>query len=147
MNGRVVNVDLQSYCYDTVLAELARCLALFPNLHTLQVLGFGMYKGEITYKVFKGLTFPQIRTLVVRSTGYHILAACPNAKDVTCLGGCPEAFWKNLFAHCPNVVSLGTLGDTDCAQVINGGSTFIPKFILYLLTYHPFSHRTATPKP
>jgi hypothetical protein len=144
MNGRVVNVILQSYCYDRVLAELARCLALFPNLHTLQVLGL---REEITYRVFKGLTFPQIRTLVVPSPGHYILAACPNVKDVTCIGGCPEAFWRTLFAHCPNVVSLGDFGRTDCAEVINGGSTFILKLILYLLTYHPFSRRTATPKP
>ena len=121
MNGRIVNVILQSYSYDTVLAELARCLALFPNLHTLQVLG--MRRQEITYKVLKGLTFPQIRTLVVPLTGYHILAACPNVKDVVCIGMCFEKFWETLFAHCPNVVSLGTFGGTDCTKVINGGST------------------------
>jgi hypothetical protein len=147
LNGRIVNVILQSYSYDRVLAELARCLALFPNLHTLQVFGLGMRRQEITYKVFKGLTFPQIRTLVVPSSGYHILAACPNVKNVTCIGMCFEKFWETLFAHCPNVVSLGTFAGTDCTTVLNGGSTFIPKFTFNLLTYHPFSRRTATPKP
>ena len=147
MNGRVVNVILQSYCYDTVIAELARCLALFPNLHTLQVLGLGMRRGEITYKVFRGLKFPQIRTLVVPSPGYYMLPSFPNVKDVTCIGGCPEVFWETLFAHCPNVVSLGTFESADCTNVINGGPTFIPRHILYSLTYHPFSRRTAAPKP
>ena len=90
MNGRVVNVILQGYCYDTVLAELARCLALFPNLHTLQVLGLGMRMGEITYKVFRGLKSSQIRTLVVPSPGYYILPAFPNVKDVTFIDGCPR---------------------------------------------------------
>ena len=147
MNGRVVNVILQGYCYDTVLAELARCLALFPNLHTLQVLGLGMCMGEITYKVFRGLNFSQIRTLVVPSPRYYILPAFPDVKDVTCIDGCPEVFWETFFAHCPDVVSLGAFEDADYTKVINGGPTFIPRLILYSLIYHPFSCRTAAPKP
>lgn len=77
-----------------------------------------MHRAEITYKVFRGLKFPQILTLVVPSTGHYILPAFPNVKAVTCIGACPEVFWGTLFAHCPNVVSLGTFEGTDCTKVI-----------------------------
>ncbi|EDR08204.1 uncharacterized protein LACBIDRAFT_297615 [Laccaria bicolor S238N-H82] len=141
---QVVNVNLQTFCYDTVLAELARCLTLFPNLRTLQLLGLAMREGMIiTHKVFKGLTFPQIRILVVPSAGYRVLRACPNVKDVTCIGGCLPEFWKTLFAHCPNVVSLGTPGGTDCAQVINVIAQQLPN--LEKITFD-MPNQTLTPE-
>ncbi|CAA7267714.1 unnamed protein product [Cyclocybe aegerita] len=61
MHVNVVNVTILEYAVKTIIPELARCIALFPNLHTIQ-LNFKVKKNRLSLlDAFKEYTYPQIR--------------------------------------------------------------------------------------
>lgn len=63
------------------MVELVRCLALFPNLHTIQILGCDGPEEDIR-NAFFGKQFPSVRTVVIPAHAHHVLLACPNARHV-----------------------------------------------------------------
>ncbi|KAF8972528.1 hypothetical protein BDZ97DRAFT_1913028 [Flammula alnicola] len=68
----ILNVVVVSHSVGTVLPELARCMALFPNLHTVQL----CVLLESSYRVrntFTGYNYPQIRHLCISSEASIIL--------------------------------------------------------------------------
>ncbi|SJL12602.1 uncharacterized protein ARMOST_16030 [Armillaria ostoyae] len=67
---RTISVTLSRFSADTVYLELARCLALLTNLHTLQICGVGSYKA--LYEAFHQRVFKSVKTLVFPSNGYIV---------------------------------------------------------------------------
>jgi hypothetical protein len=73
------------YLFDTVLSGLARCLGLFPNLHTIQLdvaLGSRRSLVKVFERTFKKYSYPQIRNVYVTPVSESLLASCPNARRV-----------------------------------------------------------------
>jgi hypothetical protein len=85
-----LDIFISEYSLETVLAELARCLRQFPNLHTVQidvddhVVG-SFRRGrswEIFEQTFKNYSYPQIRNVFVMFYSVPIIASCPQAQHV-----------------------------------------------------------------
>ncbi|KAJ3507704.1 hypothetical protein NLJ89_g6159 [Agrocybe chaxingu] len=69
----VLNVTILEYAVKTIVPELARCIALFPNLHTIQ-LNFKIKKNRLSLlDVFKEYTYPQIRHACLSESAVAIL--------------------------------------------------------------------------
>ncbi|PBK65156.1 hypothetical protein ARMSODRAFT_892263 [Armillaria solidipes] len=103
---RTISVTLSRFSADTVYLELARCLALLPNLHTLQICGVGSSKA--LYEVFHQRVFKSVKTLVFPSNGYIVLSCCPEVRKVACTtskelmsGGV-----KTMIKYCEQIESL-----------------------------------------
>ena len=96
----------------TVLLELARCLSLFPNLHTVQLDIFptsvrrinGPMEG-IFEETFKNYSYPQIRNVFVTASSVSFLASCPQAKRV---GMAP--LWTASKLYLLDIVDCGRKG-------------------------------------
>ena len=102
---RVVNILITPHCADTVLIELARCMALMMNLHTVQISSYSgfinlprrrnVHISELYKAAFAGYRFPSVRRIVFASAGEIELLPCfPEARRVD---------------H-PNGMSVGTTG-------------------------------------
>jgi len=81
---RVMTVDLACDGTETILESFARCLAVLPNLHTLEVISMGTHYSEPLCRALKGVRLPQIRTLILPCTSHSLLRHCPNVDDLTC---------------------------------------------------------------
>jgi hypothetical protein len=110
---RIVNVIITDFSLDSVLTELARCLLLFPNLHTLQLLGDSWRMMRFSSRVFHGKIFPSVRTLVFSYRAYHVVACCPDVKQVTVVGNlnpdfltASEVIFTQCVTNCPKVEVL-----------------------------------------
>ncbi|KAF9482371.1 hypothetical protein BDN70DRAFT_875120 [Pholiota conissans] len=118
---RIIDVCIPEDSIETVLRELARCMTLMPNLHTIQICfmsshTFFMKKRSMINTVFKPYTYPQIKIACVHSQASGLLAQCPNMKafhpmksawrmislnSVDCL--------KSILENSPAVETLGLL--------------------------------------
>ena len=79
----VVSVQIGSYFARNVLRELARCLAMFPNLHTLKLdLSIDGLDRAITYGFSPYKSFPQIRSVIMPTACYDLLKYCPGVRYV-----------------------------------------------------------------
>ncbi|KDR68717.1 hypothetical protein GALMADRAFT_146065 [Galerina marginata CBS 339.88] len=80
----VLNIVL-SYSVETLLPELARCISLFPNLHTVQMHFFGPFVTPVpgVATTFEGYKYPQIRNVCLSDNCAGFLASCPRANRVT----------------------------------------------------------------
>jgi hypothetical protein len=133
-----LDVFIGGYSIETVLAELARCLSLFPNLHTVQIdvtrfrrrsqrrLGFA---GEIFEQIFKKYSYPQIRNVFITSSSVSFVASCPQARRVGLAQhwSMTRPFVQTvtvlvLLCNCPHLEVLedsyfvfGTSEDCECA--------------------------------
>jgi len=86
----VVNVTITEFSQQSVLPELARCLADFSNLHTLQLLSGRPWIYNSIKVAFEGRIFPSVRTLVVDLSTYPVMACCQEVRQVTALNPCPS---------------------------------------------------------
>ncbi|KAF8639395.1 hypothetical protein AX17_001520 [Amanita inopinata Kibby_2008] len=101
---RIVNVAITPHCTDTVIAELARCLAVMPNLHTVQLLDMfssayvrrrGFNKRSNLYReAFSAYTFPSVRRIVLPWNAYTLLSCFPEVRRVHL-----DAYAHELKAH------------------------------------------------
>ncbi|KAF9482367.1 hypothetical protein BDN70DRAFT_829306, partial [Pholiota conissans] len=73
----VMDIIVADYSPDTVLEELARCIALMPNLHTVQIY-FDINNSHLTRRAFSTYIFPQIRTAYLSTNASFFLDHCPN---------------------------------------------------------------------
>ena len=81
---RTVAVSLTRYKASTILPAFAKCLAVLPNLHTIQVAHANTQMTTAIKTAFEGHTFPSVRTVVVPSCAHEILRRCPGVEDLTC---------------------------------------------------------------
>ena len=63
------------------LQHFAKCLKLFPNLHTLEIWGDKVVTASFE-KALKGVNLPQIKTLILSTDAHPILRHCRNVEDV-----------------------------------------------------------------
>ena len=99
---RIVNVIITSYCVDRVLREFARCLALMPNLQTVQIMEMldrkqtGRYPctSETTHfkREFETYTFPSVRKVILPLRAHGLFACFPNARFVILNHGSPHTY-------------------------------------------------------
>jgi hypothetical protein len=67
----------------SILAELARCLTLLPNLHTVQIYAGEQFKLERHFEAaFNKYSYPQIRNVFVMFPSIPFIASCPQARRV-----------------------------------------------------------------
>ena len=111
----VVNVVIVDYSWEEVLSELQRCLALFANLHTVQLVSEWLhYQRRLTFvspfqHKFKKRQYPQIRNVCVSSSTSKFLACCPNAR---CLTSYKNDMYRHLLEDalcCPHIRKLGLI--------------------------------------
>ncbi|KAF8808880.1 hypothetical protein BYT27DRAFT_7095528 [Phlegmacium glaucopus] len=83
---KVVNVDIGAYSRHSVLTELARCLALFPNLHSIQLKidKDSSMRPDAIAKPFEEYVYENIRTAVVSRNAVAFLWSCPHATEQIC---------------------------------------------------------------
>ncbi|KAK2459758.1 hypothetical protein APHAL10511_008190 [Amanita phalloides] len=135
---RTVNVLITPFSADTVLAELARCLALMPNLHTVQITNFHRYisttsdrrhygRGvsitELYRDAFLGYRFPSVQRIVLPLSAKVLLPCFPEARIVYMNEQSPRVLWddrsycglqiyvEELASHCQKVESFAWNGD------------------------------------
>ncbi|KIM73045.1 hypothetical protein PILCRDRAFT_93223 [Piloderma croceum F 1598] len=81
---RIVTVSLTRYKTSTILPAFASCLAVLPNLHTIQVVHANTQMTTAIKTAFEGHTLPSVRTVAVPSCAHEILRRCPGVEHVTC---------------------------------------------------------------
>ncbi|KDR68727.1 hypothetical protein GALMADRAFT_231053 [Galerina marginata CBS 339.88] len=83
---QVINVEVTKYSGDAVLEELARCMTLFPQLHTVKLLTLNDSKWTwnitaASNKAFSKYSYPQVRTVIVApATPNALIRSCPRAR-------------------------------------------------------------------
>jgi hypothetical protein len=95
---RAMTVDLACDGTETIFDIFVRCLAVLPNLHTLEVISMGNHYTEPLRKALHDIKLPQIRTLILPSMAHCLLRHCPNVDDLTCTPFRPnEDFIESLI--------------------------------------------------
>ncbi|KAJ3500406.1 hypothetical protein NLJ89_g9810 [Agrocybe chaxingu] len=83
--ARTMNLEIGEYSLESVLKEVARSMAQFPNLHTVKLLIVFQFASETVVpakNVFKVHRYPQIKHLVLDRTSYPFMLSCPNATKI-----------------------------------------------------------------
>ena len=113
-----LDIFITEYSIKTVLAELARCLGLFPNLHTVQIdVDFKprLHLGEIFKQAFKTYSYPQIRNVFIMGLSVSFVASCPWARRVGFTRNSSMSKWclQTILrtANCPHLEVLEGVGD------------------------------------
>jgi len=88
------------YSVDTVLAELARCIALFPNLHTVQLhFRFNRFKFLDTFKTYQ---YPSIKNVYICPMSAMFLCACPEVRVVSPVKWYIASWWPRFTFEIPS---------------------------------------------
>jgi hypothetical protein len=117
-----VDIFIGQYSIETVLAELARCLSLFPNLHTVQIDVFLRFRRrgskrrslkEIFEQTFKNHSYPQIRNVFVMFFSESFIASCPQARRIgfTRKHSMSRSCLQTILNNCPYLEVLEDFDD------------------------------------
>ena len=110
-----LDVFIGEYSAKAVLAELARCLSLFPNLHTVQIdvdQECRLHLEEIFEQTFEKYSYPQIRNVFIMFSSISFVASCPRARRVGFTRNCSSSLCgKKLLRICPHLEILEDIGD------------------------------------
>ncbi|KAF8798302.1 hypothetical protein BYT27DRAFT_7123135 [Phlegmacium glaucopus] len=106
-----IDVFIGEHSYDTVLAELARCLNLSSNLQTIQIdviLSSKRPLGNIFERAFKKYSYPQIRNVFVMSLSESLLGSCPEVRRIGFITGwtVPRSSLHRIVTNCPHLEAL-----------------------------------------
>ncbi|KAJ7173935.1 hypothetical protein C8R43DRAFT_1204751, partial [Mycena crocata] len=100
---RVFSVSISSYRIGTVMRAFARCLRSLPNLRTLHILHLkNKWIDEVSI-AFMGVQVHTVRTIILPSNAYPILAACPNVRDISCNEEDGATLFETMMGCCPKV--------------------------------------------
>lgn len=105
---KIVNVIITDYSSSGVMEEFARCLALFKNLETIQILEAPKdYVPPWLHflKAFEIRVFPSVRTVVIPEYATEVLKSCTGARFVTCTSPLSLDMVKSW---CPKIQTLTT---------------------------------------
>ncbi|CAA7268494.1 unnamed protein product [Cyclocybe aegerita] len=94
----VINVQMtdESDTYDSTLSELASCMTLFPNLHTVKLIVYSSRSlpSEIPLQTpFKGYSYPQIHNLLLDGITFPLVLSCPNVRNIQA-NPTSEIYWS-----------------------------------------------------
>jgi len=113
-----LDIFIGQYSIESVLAELARCLSLFPNLHTVQIDVTTNSRrrrslGKIFEQTFREYSYPQIRNVFVMFLSESFVASCPQARRVgfTHHYSMTESCLETIRGNCPLLEELEGFGD------------------------------------
>ena len=113
-----LDIFIGPYSIETVLAELARCLSLFSNLHTVQIdVGSSSRQrrsfGEIFEQTFQNYSYPQIRNVFVMFISLSFIASCPQARRIgfTRHWRMPGSWLQTILGSCPHLEVLEDFGE------------------------------------
>ena len=110
-----LDIFISKYSLKGVLAELARCLSLFENLHTVQIEvdpNGGDPLEEIFVETFQKYSYPQIRNVFIMFPSVSFVASCPRARRVGFTRNCSSSLCgKKLLRICPHLEILEDIGD------------------------------------
>ncbi|CAA7267715.1 unnamed protein product [Cyclocybe aegerita] len=111
----VVNVTVLDYSVDTVLPELARCMTLFPNLHTVQLnLKLKRQRHMFLQDVFEPYSYPNVHTACLSESAIPFLYVCPGLRK---LHSYLNAAWgASTLGHVLQHKKLEVLGAVTCHQ-------------------------------
>ena len=110
-----LDIFIGEYSIKSVLAELARCLTLFPNLHTVQIEASSIIRRSRTpnlatsfEQIFKKCSYPQIRNVFVMSFSEPFIASCPQARRVRFIPPwqTPISFLETMIINCRHLEVL-----------------------------------------
>ena len=112
-----LDIFIADYSFDTVIAELARCLRLFSNLHMVQIKVASDSKRslhKIFARTFKDYSYPQIRDVSVMVLSQSFIASCPEARHVNFINQWtrpppetdPMAYLDLITNNCPRLEVL-----------------------------------------
>ncbi|CAA7267523.1 unnamed protein product [Cyclocybe aegerita] len=107
----ILNVTVVDHEFKSIMEKLARCIALLPNLHTVQLrtMPAWSYLECFMSNVFKQYTYPQIRTVAVCSRASPIMESCPGMVRLYAYNGlqygCLDHFVEKSYSQ---VEVLGT---------------------------------------
>jgi hypothetical protein len=118
LGSSYLDIFIGEYSFKTVLAELARCLRQFPNLHTVQIEVVSSFKSRRSSKIFeqtfKNYSYPQIRNVFVMFYSVSFIASCPQVRRA----GFPRNYdamtrlcMQTLQSNCPDLEVLEDFGD------------------------------------
>jgi len=142
-----LNVSIGQRSIEKVLAELARCLSLFPNLHTVQIdvisssITLEMVSESVIEKTFRKYSYPQIRNVFVVRSSVPFVASCPQARRVglEAYRSILNPYRQPVKDNCPHLEVLEDFGDgfwtpTSCKFVINNFPNLRTiQFMIFLL--------------
>ncbi|KAJ7457947.1 hypothetical protein B0H11DRAFT_2319506, partial [Mycena galericulata] len=100
---RVFSVSLSLHEIDVVMPVFAQCLELLPNLDTLHIVHLQSRGQQAVIAAFEDIELPNVRTIILPSYAYAILAACPNVRDVSCNEETGTILFDTLIECCPEV--------------------------------------------
>jgi hypothetical protein len=136
-----LDVFIGEYSIETVLAELARCLILFPNLHTVQIdviSSFGQWSQrglwstvEMFEQTFKEYSYPQIRNVFVKLSSVSFVASCPQARRVGLARHWSSGVQTILLCNSPHLEVL-----EDCGLVLGTSEDCERAFLYLFLSRH-----------
>ncbi|KDR68761.1 hypothetical protein GALMADRAFT_231112 [Galerina marginata CBS 339.88] len=111
LHVNILNLTVVEDSAGRVLPELARCITLLPNLHTVQ---FDFRIDIIIFNkarnAFMAYRYPQIRTACLAASAYFFIACCPNLRRVMSLNNLPRVgLLENVIQHCPQVEVVAPL--------------------------------------
>ena len=110
-----LDVFIGEYSAKAVLAELARCLSLFPNLHTVQIdvdQECRLHLEEIFEQTFEKYSYPQIRNVFIMPLSSSFVASCPQVRRAGFTRNCSMLFplLKIILHNCPHLEVLEDIG-------------------------------------
>ncbi|KAJ7453666.1 hypothetical protein B0H11DRAFT_271773 [Mycena galericulata] len=100
---RVFSVSLSLHEIDVVMPVFAQCLESLPNLDTLHIVHLQSRGQQAVIAAFEDIELPNVRTIILPSYAYAILAACPNVRDVSCNEETGTVLFDTLIECCPEV--------------------------------------------
>ena len=112
-----LDVFIGEYSAKAVLAELARCLSLFPNLHTVQIdvdQECRLHLEEIFEQAFEKYSYPQIRNVFIMFSSISFVASCPQARRIGFTRNCSMSAplcLQSILDKCPYLEELGDTRD------------------------------------
>ena len=115
-----LDIFISKYSAKAVLAELARCLSLFENLHTVEIdFDFGgiLPLVELFEATFKKYSYPQIRNVFIKLPIASFVASCPHAsaRRVGFTGrlgfSWNKSSLRSILDNCPHLEELDDIGN------------------------------------
>ncbi|KAJ3507701.1 hypothetical protein NLJ89_g6161 [Agrocybe chaxingu] len=107
---RILNIRVQNYDVDSILRKLMSSMALFPNLHTVQLdLHTPFEYSALKNSLFAQYVYPQIRNLAISRGSENFIACCPGLKRFQAIRQCAwQALLKTVCRY-PQIEVIGGL--------------------------------------
>ena len=112
-----LDIFIGDYSAKTVLPELARCLSLFENLHTVQIdvdQECRLPLGKMFKQTFEKISYPQIRNVFILYSITSFISSCPQVRRVGFTRHSSMTMWNlnSIVGKCPYLEELEDIGSS-----------------------------------